>query len=148
MGNEQLSVVFGNLQLPNSERPILGITIETYDKADGNYYLVDKYESLSYYFFTPNAVTFLFGRIKMSDDHTYTETKFIFENTAATQIPVGSVMKIIVPPQVIIDSTVSVVSSCGPLQKMSGDMKCDIDDSTLNNPDGTHTITITDGFDK
>lgn len=147
-GSKELSVVFRGLQLPNSERPILGITIETYDKANGKHFLVDRFQSLDYEFFTPNSVTFLFGRIQLSTEFTYTEARFSFKQTSATQIPAGSYIKVTVPSQIIVENTVSVASSCGPVSKMSANMKCEIVANTDGNVyDGTHTITITDGFE-
>jgi hypothetical protein len=43
-GGQQLSVTFGSLQLPDSQRPILGISIESYDVAGTQYYLVDSFD--------------------------------------------------------------------------------------------------------
>lgn len=80
------------MQLPNSERPILGISVETLDFANNKHFLVDRFQSFSYEFFTPNSVTFLYGIIEPDTTVTYTESRFIFSNTAATQIPVGSIM--------------------------------------------------------
>lgn len=40
-GDQQMSIVFRGLQLPNSERMIKGITVETYDYANNKHWLVD-----------------------------------------------------------------------------------------------------------
>ena len=94
-------------------------------------------------------MTFLFGRIQLSTEYTYTEARFTFKQTCATQIPVGSIFKLTVPSQVIVENTVSVRSSCGPVSRLSANMKCDISPDLTENqaPTGTHTITITDGFE-
>jgi hypothetical protein len=86
----------------------------------------------------------------MSTEFTYTEAKFTFKQTCATQIPTGSVLFVEVPSQVIVENTVSVVGSCGPISKMSEDMVCEITANTLEDSqelDGTHTIRISGGFE-
>lgn len=55
-GGQQLSITFRSIQLPNSQRPILGITLESYDMDASIYYLVDRFSSLSYQFFTPKSI--------------------------------------------------------------------------------------------
>lgn len=158
----KISITFAGLTLPNSERMIKGITIETFDKAAGTLYMVDQFISRDYQFFQPEAVTFLFNKINLlnqvgqREDFTYTEAKFVFEAVAATEIPAESIMYITLPSTIIVDNKVSVSASCGPYPpestqaKMSADMKCEIqpDVDAQNKPFGTHTITITNGFPK
>lgn len=82
---------------------------------------------------------------------TYTEAQFRIANTVATEIPIGSTMEIYVPKQITITSTVSVMSSCNAVNNMSPTMTCTIvantDGSVDAQPDGSHTITISDAFD-
>lgn len=93
-GGQQLSVTFGSLQLPDSQRPILGISIESYDVAGIQYYLVDSFSSLTYQFFIPNALHFIFNKITKNTEFTYTETLFKFSSTVAGGIPPGSILHI------------------------------------------------------
>jgi hypothetical protein len=72
--------------MPNSERPLLGITVQTYDTpvGGGDHFLVDQLQSVDKQFFTPASVSFLSSKITPSTKYTYTESKFVFENTVAT----------------------------------------------------------------
>ena len=69
----------------------------------------------------------------MATEFTYTETKFTFKQTCATEIPVGSRLIVEVPSQIIIENMVSIMGSCGPIAKMSEDMKCEITANTDEN---------------
>ena len=40
---DALSITFRSLRLPNSQRPILGIGIESWDLSGNEYFLVDEY---------------------------------------------------------------------------------------------------------
>jgi hypothetical protein len=77
-GGIPISIVFKNRVLPGANLMIKGISIQIFEQIDGVDYIIDEFIDPSFKFFAPKQVTFLYSEILVSEETTYTNAIFTF----------------------------------------------------------------------
>lgn len=97
-GDEPLSIVFNNIELPGANLWVKGIKIETYATIENVDYLVDSLVDFELRFFAPVQLFFLSSNVLAGSDEVYTATYFTLEHQLANKVPFGAIMYVTIPP--------------------------------------------------
>ena len=92
-------------------------------------------------FFAPQQVEFLFSEVTTQSDSTYTETRFQFIHTLATNVNSDAILFINIPPEIEIFDPEKVVESCKSAKSLDRNLACELEILPANNR-GMSRLTV------